>query len=119
MVLNKGPCILTLTLDQVILILTLHDNSGQVDSAGVHVNEGGHIGFCPEEAACTNTTTPTPTLSTASVTQPEESNEDNAQNTISGIIYIYSTLLYFEAKGGVLQRSICSLSCAIIIKQSP
>ena len=86
MVLHKGPCILTLTIDQVLLILTLNDKSGQVDSAGVHVNEGGHIGFCPEEAACTNTTTPTPTLSTASVTQPEDSSEDK-QNTISGIVY--------------------------------
>ena len=104
MVLHKGPCILTLTIDQVLLILTLHDNSGQVDSAGVHVNEGGHIGFCPEEAACTNTTTPTPTLSTASVTQPGVSTE--LPNTISGIIY--STILYFEAKGRVLQRSICT-----------
>ena len=117
MVLHKGPCILTLTLDQVIFILTLHDKSGQVDSSGVHVNKGGNLGFCPEEAACTNTTTPTPTLSTTSVTQPEDSNEDNAQNTISGIVY--STILYFEAKEVVLQRSICSLSCAIIIKQIP
>ena len=99
MVLHKGPCILTLTIDQVLLILTLHENSGQVDSSGVHVNERGNIGFCPDDAACTNNTTPTPTLSTASVTQPEETTEVNVQNTISGIVY--STILYFEAKGGV------------------